>query len=67
MEKEIIVAILFVCIGVYMSITRTKALLGYLIAMIGFFIFVEGLSKRERRKADTYDEEKIIKEYQKID
>ena len=50
-----------------MSITRTKALLGYLIAMIGFFIFVEGLSKRERRKADTYDEEKIIKEYQKID
>jgi len=67
MEKEIIAAILFVCVGVYMSMTGTKALFGYLIAIIGFFIFIEGLSKRERRKADTYDEEEIIKEYQKID
>jgi len=66
MEKEIIAAILFVCVGVYMSITGTKALLGYLIAIIGFFIFIEGLSKRERRKAENYEEE-IIQEYQKMD
>jgi len=66
MEKEIIAAVLFVCVGVYMSITGTKTLLGYFIAMMGFFLFIEGLDKRGKRKTNVYEDVDIEEEYNKI-